>query len=493
MTMTAMPSIGASSSDTSWDAIDWNTVDKHVRRLQMRIAKAARERRWGKVKSLQWLLTHSFYAKLLAVKRVVRNRGRRTAGVDGKTWTTSRQKLAGVRSLKRRGYRPQPLRRIYIPKKNGRKRPLSIPTMGDRAMQALYLLALEPVAETTADANSYGFRPRRSAGDAIEQCFNVLAKRHSAQWILEGDIKSCFDRISHSWLMANIAMDKTVLSKWLAAGYMEKGGFYPTEAGTPQGGIASPVLANMALDGLEQAVRMTVARNQKVNVVRYADDFIITGVSKEVLEDKVMPAAVAFLKTRGLELSSEKTRITHIGDGFDFLGFNIRKYVGGKLLTKPSGSSVKTFLDGIRDFIKSNKTAPTEMVIWQLNAKIRGWANYHRHAVATKTFGYVDYHIFLALWSWAKRRHPNKGARWIRRRYFRSKGLRNWVFSVSTNDKQGNASHVDLLSAASIKITRHVKIRAAATPYDPAFADYLKVRALRNRGCPLVQWDGRSA
>ncbi len=176
MTMTAMPSIGASSSDTSWDAIDWNTVDKHVRRLQMRIAKAARERRWGKVKSLQWLLTHSFYAKLLAVKRVVQNRGRRTAGVDGKTWTTSKQKLAAVRSLKRRGYRPQPLRRIYIPKKNGRKRPLSIPTMGDRAMQALYLLALEPVAETTADANSYGFRPRRSAGDAIEQCFNVLAK-----------------------------------------------------------------------------------------------------------------------------------------------------------------------------------------------------------------------------------------------------------------------------------------------------------------------------
>ena len=154
---------------------------------------------------------------------------------------------------------------------------------------------------------------------------------------------------------------------------------------------------------------------------------------------------------------------------------------------------MKTFLDGIRDFIKSNKSAPTEMVIWQLNAKIRGWANYHRHAIAKKTFGYVDYQIFLALWSWAKRRHPNKGARWIRRRYFRSKGLRNWVFSVSTHDKEGNVSHLDLFPAANIKITRHVKIRAAATPYDPAFADCLKLRALRNRGCPLVQWDGRSA
>lgn len=493
MTMTAMPSIGASSSGSIWDSIDWTTMEKHVRRLQMRIAKATRERRWGKVKSLQWLLTHSFSAKLLAVKRVVQNRGRRTAGVDGKTWTTSKQKLGAVRSLKRRGYRPQPLRRIYIPKKNGKKRPLGIPTMGDRAMQALSLLALEPVAETTGDGNSYGFRPRRSAADAIEQCFNLLCRRHSAQWILEGDIKSCFDRISHSWLMANIAMDKTVLSKWLAAGYMEKGSFYPTEAGTPQGGIASPVLANMALDGLEEAVRMTVARNQKVHVVRYADDFIITGVSKEVLEDKVMPAVVAFLKTRGLEFSGEKTRITHIRHGFDFLGFNIRKYANGKLLTKPSGSSVKTFLGGIRDFIKSNKTAPTEMVIWQLNAKIRGWANYHRHAIAKKTFGYVDYHIFLALWSWAKRRHPNKGARWIRRRYFRSKGLRNWVFSVSTHDKEGNVSHLDLFPAANIKITRHVKIRAAATPYDPAFADYLKIRALRNRGRSSAQWDGRSA
>ncbi len=488
-----MPSIGASSSSSIWESIDWTTMEKHVRRLRMRIAKAARERCWGKVKSLQWLLTHSFSAKLLAVKRVVQNRGRRTAGVDGKTWTTSKQKLGAVRSLERRGYRPQPLRRIYIPKRNGKKRPLGIPTMGDRAMQALFLLALEPVAETTGDGNSYGFRPRRSAADAIEQCFNLLCRRNSAQWILEGDIKSCFDRISHSWLMANIPMDKTVLSKWLAAGYMEKGSFYPTEAGTPQGGIASPVLANMALDGLEEAVGMTVARNQKVHVVRYADDFIITGVSKEVLEDKVMPAVVAFLRTRGLEFSGEKTRITHIRDGFDFLGFNIRKYANGKLLTKPSGSSVKTFLGGIREFIKSNKTAPTETVIRQLNAKIRGWANYHRHAIAKKTFGYVDYHIFLALWSWAKRRHPNKGARWIRRHYFRSKGLRNWVFTASTHDKEGNVSHLDLFPAASIKITRHVKIRAAATPYDPAFADYLKIRSLRNRGRSSAQWDGRSA
>ena len=481
-----LPLLGAPSSGSLWDRIDWDLITRHVRRLQMRIAKATRERRWGKVKALQRLLTHSFYAKLLAVKRVVTNRGKKTAGVDGITWTTSKQKFDAVRSMKRRGYRPQPLRRIYIPKKNGKQRPLGIPTMGDRATQALYLLALEPVAETTADPNSYGFRSKRSPADAIEQCFNVLCRKKSAQWILEGDIKSCFDQISHSWLRANIPMDKSTLSKWLAAGYIEKEAFYPTKAGTPQGGIASPVLANMALDGLEKAVAQAVSRNQKVHVVRYADDFIITGNSKKVLEDKVMPAVMAFLKMRGLELSKEKTSIAHIRDGFDFLGFNVRKYKDDKLLIKPSKKSVRTFLDGIREFLNSNKSAGTEAIIWKLNFKIRGWANYYRHVVAKKTFTYVDYQIALAVWSWAIRKHRNKGTRWVQRRYYRSSGLRNWVFSTSTRDKAGNLWHLDLFRAADIPIIRHVKIRAAATLFDPAFADYFELRALRRRGGSLA-------
>jgi RNA-directed DNA polymerase len=193
MTTAVSPPLGASSASLSWDSIDWQSRQRHVRRLQMRIAKATRERRWGKVKALQWLLTHSYSAKLLAVKRVAGNRGRRTAGVDGIIWNTSRQKLRAAQSLQRRGYCPQPLLRIYIPKKNGKQRPLGIPTMDDRAMQALYLLALEPVAETQADRNAYGFRPKRSAADAMQQCFLALSKRHSAQWILEGDIKACFD------------------------------------------------------------------------------------------------------------------------------------------------------------------------------------------------------------------------------------------------------------------------------------------------------------
>jgi len=487
MTTTARPLIGASSASSSWDAIAWRTIKKDVKRLQMRIAKATREGRWGKVKALQWLLTHSFAAKLLAVRRVVRNSGRHTAGVDGVIWRTSAQKLKAARSLQRRGYRPQPLRRIYIPKKNGKLRPLGIPTFGDRAMQALYLPALEPVAECLADPNAYGFRPKRSTADAIGQCFVLLARKHSAQWILEGDIKACFDRISHSWLDSHIPMDKSILGKWLAAGYMEEGVVYPTEAGMPQGSILSPVLANMTLDGLEEAARRAAPGNQKVHVVKYADDFIITGASKEVLEMKVKPAVCAFLRERGLELSQEKTHITHIDDGFDFLGFNVRKYAG-KLLIKPAKQAVKRFLEETRGQIKANTAIKTEELIQRLNRKIRGWANYYRHVVAKKTFSYVDHHVFRTLIAWINRRHPNKPAQWKRQRYFRSEGRQNWVFFTKIRDGRGKATYLDLFQAASVPITRHVKIQASATPYDPAFTDYFTRRAQSRRVSRLMWW-----
>lgn len=491
MTTTVTPSIGASSAASTWDAIDWQSAEKQVRRLQMRIAKATREGRRGKVKALQWLLTHSFSAKLLAVRRVVRNRGRKTAGVDGVVWTTSRQKLQAARSLQRRGYRPQPLRRLYVPKKNGKRRALGIPTQRDRAMQALYLQALEPVAETQADRNAYGFRPKRSTADAIGQCFIVLSRKRSPQWILEGDIKACFDRISHSWLLDHIPMDKYILRKWLAVGYMEEGILYPTEAGTPQGGIASPSLANMALDGLEQVAVNAAPKGLKVHVVKYADDFIITGASREVLEERVKPAVEAFLWERGLELSAEKTHITHINDGFDFLGFNVRKYAG-KLLIKPAKASVKTFLGELRWFIKSNRAAKTEQLVRQLNRKIRGWANYYRHAVAKRTFSYVDHKVFLALLYWVNYRHPNKSNQWKRKRYFRTQGRRQWVFYAGIHDKQGKATHLDLFQAAHVSIIRHVKIRADATPYDPAFLDYFARRQRSRRVNPFA-WNGAFA
>ncbi len=236
----------ASHPPVDWDQIDWARCAKEVRRLQARIVKATQQGRWGKVRTLQHLLTHSFSGKAIAVRRVTANRGKRTPGVDMVTWTTPRQKSTAIHQLRQHGYQPQPLRRVYIPKPGKTKmRPLGIPVMLDRAMQALYLLALNPMAETTGDEYSYGFRPERSAADAIERCFTLLAQKGSARWVLEGDIRACFDEISHSWLERNIPMETRILRRWLKAGFMDKSILHATEAGTPQGGVASPVLANM--------------------------------------------------------------------------------------------------------------------------------------------------------------------------------------------------------------------------------------------------------
>src|SRR6266699_3829000 len=285
-----------------------------------------------------------------------------------------------VLDWRRRG---RPLRRPY-----GKKRALGIPVMKCRAMQALYLLALDPVAETTADPNSYGFRRGRSTADAIEACFIALCRNDRAQWILEGDIRSCFDRISHEWLLTHIPMDKVILAKWLKTGYLENRRLFPTEEGTPQGGICSPVIANMALDGLERLLaahfpkKGSPEKRAKVNLIRYADDFCITGASKELLEQEVKPLVEQFLSERELQLSSEKTVITHIEQGFDFLGQTVRKYQKGKeakFFITPSKKNVKAFLAKIRKHIKKSRDLTAGELIAELNPQIRGWALYHRH------------------------------------------------------------------------------------------------------------------
>jgi RNA-directed DNA polymerase len=477
--VTARRAGAASHGAVDWHQIDWRRVHQTVRRLQARIVKATQAGRWGRVQALQRLLTHSFSGKALAVRRVTENRGKRTPGVDRETWDTPARKAAAVRHLRRRGYHPRPLRRIYIPKKHGKKRPLGIPTMRDRAMQALYLLALGPIAETTGDPNSYGFRAERATADAIGQCFQALARRNRAAWVLEGDITACFDRISHEWLLAHVPLDRAILRAWLKAGFMDKGAFHRTDEGTPQGGITSPVLADLALDGLERRLRQAfperVSRGgQKqathVTLIRYADDFIITGRSREQLEQEVLPLVQAFMQERGLALSPEKTVVTHIEDGFDFLGHHVRKY-DGKLLITPSKDSVKALLTKVRGLVKANRQAPAGHLIAQLNPVIRGWAHYHRHVVSKDTFSSVDHAIFHALWRWAKRRHPQRGRRWVREKYFRTRGDRRWVFS---GEHDGQARW--LFHAASVPIRRHVKIRAAANPYDPAWEPYFERR-----------------
>lgn len=478
--MTAANSAGATSHElTNWHAIDWQQVNQNVRRLQVRIVKAEQEGKRGKVKALQRLLTRSFSGKALAVRRVTENQGKRTSGVDGETWQTPEQKATAIYTLRQHGYRPKPLRRVYIPKKNGKKRPLGIPTMRDRAMQALYLLALAPIAEVRADPNSYGFRPERSTADAIEQCFSMLAKRASPEWVLEGDIKACFDRISHDWLLAHIPLERAILQAWLKAGFMEQHVLYPTEEGTPQGGIISPTLANLALDGLERLLlhhfpKPKAGYNAKVNLIRYADDFVITGRSQEVLEHEVKPFVEQFMRERGLELSQEKTCITHIEGGFDFLGQHVRKYKAGKrrkLLITPSNKNVKAFLDKVRGVIKANKAMEAGKLISILNPIIRGWANYHRHVVSKAIFNSVDDAIYHMIWRWAKRRHPHKPRPWIAKKYFKTQGGDKWVF-YGTNE--GKVKH--LRSATATPIERHVKINGNANPYDPAWEVYFEKR-----------------
>jgi RNA-directed DNA polymerase len=484
--MTTAQAVGAVSSEAKeWYAIDWQTIHHNVRRLQVRIAQATKEGRWGKVRALQRLLTHSYSGKVLAVRRVTENDGKKTPGVDREIWDTPEKKTRAVHELKRRGYQPQPLRRVYILKSDGKTlRPLGIPTMTDRAMQALHLLALDPVVETTADKNSYGFRQQRSCADAIQQCFNALTNA-STQWILEGDIRSCFDRISHDWLLAHVPMDRAILRKWLKSGYMDKHVFHETTEGTPQGGIVSPALANMALDGLERVLKEKYPsrplkslgnKNPSVNFIRYADDFIVTGRSKDLLERDVKPLIEQFLRERGLELSPTKTVITHVKTGFDFLGQNVRRYPDGRRRIKPSKKNVKTFLDNVRRIIKAALGSSAADLIKELNPKIRGWANYHRHTMNKSTFARVDGEIFSSLWRWARRRHREKPARWRKQKYFAQHGGQDWSFFGEELDDDGQPSKIWLLRARSTPIKRHIKIKCEANPYDPAYETYFEER-----------------
>lgn len=469
----------------AWQTINWGEVVLTVKSIQSRIVKAVQAGRWNKVKVLQGILVRCHAAKLLAIRRITENSGKRTAGVDGQKWDTPKAKFNGLKHLTLLGYQPSPVRRILIPKKNGKKRPLGIPTMKDRAMQALHLLALDPISESLADANSYGFRPYRSCADAIARCFSMLAKPKAPVWILEGDIKGCFDNISHQWLLKNIPMNKEILGKWLKAGFVDKRQLFPTQKGTPQGSVISPTLANMVLDGLEMAIDKAVGvkhwgKNEPkrrinpnhIHLIRYADDFVVTCSDKTLLEHKIKPAIIEFLAIRGLALSEEKTLLTHIDKGFDFLGQNIRKYKG-KLLIKPATKNVKVFLEKIKEAIKERRAAATIQVLQKLAPMIRGWAMYHRHIVAKQTFQFVDNQIWTMLWKWSRRRHAHKkNLMWIKKRYFMRYKGQDWTFF----DKNKDGRISTIFKASDIKIQRHPKIKGRANPYHKLDETYFEQR-----------------
>lgn len=460
-----------------WNSINWKAVYKRISKLQTRITKATQRGNRNLVKKLQYLLTSSFDAKLLAVRKVTSNKGKRTSGVDRQLWSTPTAKYKAALSLNTKGYKASPLKRIYIEKKGKKKkRPLGIPTMYDRAIQALYAMALDPIAETTADNVSFGFRRKRSAHDAAQHIFNYSARNKGPQWILEGDIKGCFDNINHQWLTENIPIDERVLKQLLKAGFIYKRQLFPTDQGTPQGGILSPIMANITLDGIEKKIKETYwitpkgtidagYNKHKVNYTRYADDFIVSADSMETLNE-IKEIITHHLTQRGLTLSEEKTRITNITNGFDFLGWNFRKY-NGRIYIKPSINSIKKMKETIDTMIKTHQGKSQTELIKSLNPIITGWTNYHCKVCAKKTFTQIDNYIFLKLWKWAKRRHSNKSRKWIKNRYWQRTLFRNWLFS------DGN---IQLKQASQTKIIRHRIIKFEAHPYLPQYQRYYYYR-----------------
>jgi RNA-directed DNA polymerase len=467
----------------NWNQINWRQVKKAVRNLRQRIFRAKQLGNFRRLRSLQKLMLRSYANLLLAVRQITQtNEGKKTAGIDKEVINTPAQRVEFVRNWKETT--PSPTRRVMIPKPNGKKRPLGIPTIRDRVMQAVAKNALEPEWEAIFEDNSYGFRPGRSCQDAIEQSFIRLRKGHDT-WVLEADIKGFFDNIAHESILKSISNfpKRKVIRGWLKAGFMFQGKLNPTEQGTPQGGVISPLLANIGLHGLETFIKST---NPKLGVVRYADDFIVTARDKESLE-KAQIQIQQWMKSRGLELSSEKTVITSMEDGLDFLGFNLRHY-GNKLLTKPSKKKVTAFCKRIGEEIKGLYGKEQEVVIQKLNPILRGFANYYKGAVSKETFSYIGHRVWQYLWHWAKRRHPNKSLRWIKNRYFhRIKGV-DWTFSIIT-ERQGKKTIHSLFNIASTPIQRHIKVAGNNSPDDANLKEYW---AKRHEKYGKTYWDKNS-
>jgi RNA-directed DNA polymerase len=476
----ALVNRSAKTLESEWYSIDWTKAEHEVNRMQTKIAKASSENKWSLVKKLQYQLVTSFYARAVAVKRVTTNKGKRTAGVDGEKWESATDKMMAVKLLTKAGYNTKPLKRVYIDKPGKKeKRPLSIPTMHDRTMQALYLLSLEPISETLADTKSFGFRRGRCAQDACEFLFARLCRKDAPQWILEGDIKGCFDHISHDWLINNVPMDKEILAKFLNAGFIDTNKLFPTIEGTPQGGIISPTLANMTLDCMQKMIEEKYwkfdkrtgeyrsnrkadfnSNLHKVNFCRYADDFVILGDSPEILE-MVKKDIDKFLNIRGLQLSESKTIITSISAGFDFLGWNFCKRKE-KLIIMPSQKSIAKVKRTLSDIVKKLHTASQNVVITELNQIITGWANYHQSVCSKETFSDLDNELWHMLWKWATRIHKNKNKHWIKNRYWHRVNGRDWTFCIINSDN----NITDKLKRFSDKrIVRHTQLSVEKSPF----------------------------
>lgn len=472
---------------TDWHSIDWKRANRAVRNLRQRIFKATQAGDTNKVRQLQKLMLRGYSNTLVSVRKVTQvNAGKHTPGIDKIIVKTPEAREKLIETI--HSYQPwhtRPARRIYIPKSNGKQRPLGIPTVLDRVHQARVKNALEPQWEACFEGTSYGFRPGRGCHDAIMSIYSLAKAGSRRRWIVDADIKGAFDNISHEYLMK--AIDnfpaKELIKQWLKAGYVDKNVFHETTSGTPQGGIISPLLANIALHGMESMLKVVRWGRNKTNfgnraVVRYADDFVIFCESEEDTRNVINDLTI-WLSERGLSPSEEKTRVVHITEGFDFLGFNIRQYknastrTGFKVLIKPSKKSIQILKDNLRVLWKGFRGANPIAITTKLNPIIRGWANYYRMANASDTFSYLDTHMFNKAVRWAKSTHNNKTWKYITQKYW---GRWNracndkWVFG----DK-----NTFLYKFAWFKIKRHTHVKGRASKDDPALKQYWENRESR--------------
>ncbi len=482
--------IGAKETNlTNWSEIDWKIVMKRVKNLRQRIYRATKLKQWNRVRSLMKLMLRSYSNLLLSVSRVTEtNKGRNTPGIDGYLVKTPEQRVKLVNNWDFQIWKIKPTKRIYIPKSNGKKRPLGIPTINDRVAQAMVKNALEPSWEARFEKNSYGFRPGRGCHDAIEGCFYRFRKGSKDSWVLDADIKGAFDNISHEFILKKLEYTpgREFIKQWLKAGYVESQILNRTDKGTPQGGNLSPLLANIALDGMDNWLSKITetkvygkSKRKKIErriygFIRYADDFLVTAQTKEQIE-AIIPRIQKWLAKRGLCLSEEKTQVRHINEGFDFLGFNIRRF-NGKCIIKPQKEKVKEKLNQIKTWLKEHPNAKPEAVIDVLNPILRGWGNYYKHVVSKKTFADFDYKLVKKLIKWVKKRHPSKGIKWAVPRYFGGGKGNKWIFKADTKNRQGEDTTKFIFRLATIPIIRHVKVKSNASPDDPQLKEYWSKR-----------------